>query len=297
MVMAPSPSIDLTGVPETMLWPLWNRAWITRRQPGFLDDSLAVRLVAELDYDFAGKFGRPTRPHGIRARHGDDRVREHLTRHPGADVVALGEGLETQFWRLGRPEGRWLSIDVPEAIAMRRRLLPRDNHNLLIESSALDRSWMDAVDDTSGPPFVSAAGLLMYFTEAEVLGLLSAIARRFPGATVWFDTIPPIISARTIKGLDLTPRYRAPPMPWGISAARLPDFMTRCGLRIERLETFAEPYPSQMPVLNLASKVALIRNRLAPCLVTGRAGGLSSRSGQAAAVRSQGSRAGRSRQS
>lgn len=96
--------IDLTGVPETMLWPLWNRAMETRRDDRLIDDPWSARLVEAIDYDFAGRFGKPNRGHGVRSRVGDDLVGDFLERHGDrACVVALGEGLETQYWRLGEP--------------------------------------------------------------------------------------------------------------------------------------------------------------------------------------------------
>lgn len=39
-------------------------------------------------------------------------------------VVALSEGLETQFWRLDNGRARWLTVDLPETIELRRRLRP-----------------------------------------------------------------------------------------------------------------------------------------------------------------------------
>ena len=70
--------VDLSGVPEAMLWTLWNRAAETRRKDRLLDDPMAADLVARLDYDFAGRFGRPSAFHPIRARVCDDLVRAYL---------------------------------------------------------------------------------------------------------------------------------------------------------------------------------------------------------------------------
>ena len=38
----PKPTkVDLSGVSETMLWPLWNRAMETRRADGMIADPMA----------------------------------------------------------------------------------------------------------------------------------------------------------------------------------------------------------------------------------------------------------------
>jgi O-methyltransferase involved in polyketide biosynthesis len=65
-------------------------------------------------------------------------------------VVALGEGLETQFWRVDNGCVRWLTVDLPEVIELRQRLLPEDARRQEVGCSVLERSWMDEVDDPSG---------------------------------------------------------------------------------------------------------------------------------------------------
>lgn len=259
--------VALTGVPETMLWPLWNRASEQRRADRLIDDPLAAVLAARLDCDFKDLFGKPSVLHVIRARVGDDLVRAYLAAHPGGTVVALGEGLETQFWRVGSMTCRWISVDMPEAISLRRTPLPDSPRMVALECSALDPAWMDAVP-SAPPPFISAAGLLMYFDEQAVFNLLTAIARRFPGAQLFFDTIPPGFSRRTLKGHKVTPRYTAPPMPWGIAVSRMPTFVARAGgWQSVFAKTYAEPFSHRTPILALLSRVAAIRDSLAPALI------------------------------
>lgn len=260
--------VDLTGVPETMLWPLWNRAAETRRPDRLIEDPMAADLVGRLDYDFAGSFGRPSVVHAIRARVCDDLIRGYLQRSERDPVVvALGDGLETQLWRLGDTSARWLSVDLPEAIALRRRLLPEHPRVAMFEGSALDPAWMDAVPKGAAP-FISAAGLLMYFEEADVVALLSRIAERFPGAEVFFDAIPPFFSRKTLRGFKVTRTYTAPPMPWGIRIDDLPAFLHAIpGIESVEIQTYADPFPERVHMFKLLSKIGFLRRRLAACLV------------------------------
>jgi len=115
---------------------------------------------------------------------------------------------------------RWLSVDVPEAIGVRARFLPETGRFRHLAVSALDPAWMDAVDP-SGGVLVLAQGLLMYFEPEDVTHLLGGIAHRFPGAEIVFDTVPVWFSRLTLKGLNRTPDYRLPPMPWGIDRDRI----------------------------------------------------------------------------
>lgn len=269
----PATAVDLTGVPETMLWPLWHRAAEMGRRDRLIDDPMAADLVARIDYDFAGRFGKPNVAHAVRARFCDDLIRAYLKRTEGDPVVvALGDGLETQFWRVDDGRVRWFSVDLPEAVETRRRLLPQHPRAALIQASALDPGWMDGIPD-GPPPFISAAGLLMYFEEDAVKDLLERLAARFGGAEVFFDTIPPYFSRKTMRGFKVTPAYTAPPMPWGISVDDIPDFIARIpALDVLRVQTYADPFPRRMRLYKLLSLIAFIRNRLAPGLVHGCAG-------------------------
>ena len=53
-------------------------------------------------------------------------------------MVALGEGLETQFWRVDNGSVLWLTVDLPEVVELRRQLLPSDPRARAIAGSALD---------------------------------------------------------------------------------------------------------------------------------------------------------------
>lgn len=206
---------DLQGIPETMLWTLHNRASDALRPDGLLRDPDAIRIYQAIDYDYRGRFGKPDGSHALRSRLFDDALRPWLAAHPGGLVVELACGLETQYRRCDDGQVRWLCVDVPEAIAIRERFLPASERCRHLGRSALDLSWLDEVDSDRGV-FITAQGLLMYFSEEQVRGLLTAIGGRLPGAVLMFDTIPPFFSRKTLKGYWKTASYRAPPMPWGI---------------------------------------------------------------------------------
>lgn len=203
---------DLTGVPETALWTLRNRAVEAARPDAFIDDPHAVRLFEQLAGDDLDRFGKPSQTHPLRALAFDREIRDYLDAHPGASVVALGEGLQTSYWRLDRPDVRWFSIDLPEMVAVQERLLPAEPDITRIGVSALDRSWLEEVP--TGPAIISAEGLFMYLPREDVHALIADMAARFPGGRLIYDSIPGWFSRMTQRGkVRLTERYVAPPMP------------------------------------------------------------------------------------
>lgn len=214
----------LDGVAATCLWTLRNRAEESMRADSAFHDPLAERLYRGIDYDYE-RFGKPNQSHPLRASTLDNAIRAYLDPHPAATVVALGEGLQTTYWRLGQPGIDWLSVDLPPVIDLRERLFPQEQRLTALPASALDRAWMDVPDPARGV-FISAEGLFMYFQRDQVMALIADCAARFPGGRLFFDSIPAWIANRTIKGYRMSDRYTAPPMPFSLSvseAARLPE--------------------------------------------------------------------------
>jgi O-methyltransferase involved in polyketide biosynthesis len=212
---------ELEGVPETLLWTLYYRSVEARRPDAVIDDPKAVGLVDALDYPFEERFGAPNAFFGqlqaLRARAFDGEVERFLAAHPDGTVAALGEGLETQFWRVDNGRVRWVTVDLPGPAGLRRRLLPPGPRQSVVECSVLDEAWMDAVDASRGL-LLTAQGLLMYLRPPQVHGLLDRCAQRFPGAGLVFDAVPRWFSAATLRGAMRTPAYAPPPMPWGLDA-------------------------------------------------------------------------------
>jgi len=199
-----------------MLWPLHNRASEASRADGILDDPEAIRIYQALDYDYKKAFGPAEPSHAVRSGMFDAELRAFLDHHPNGVIVNLGEGLETQRFRVAGNEALWLSVDLPEAMAVRERVIAPDDKHRHVARSALDPAWFDEVPE-GRPVTITAQGLLMYLPESQVRRLFQDLAERFPGAWFTFDTIPRWFSRKTIKGgWKKTAHYTTPKMPWGI---------------------------------------------------------------------------------
>jgi O-methyltransferase involved in polyketide biosynthesis len=190
---------DVMPLPDTALVTVWCRAAEARRADRILEDPMAVRIADSLDYDFSRfNLSADRQDLALRALAFDKAARDYLAAHPKATVVALGEGMQTSFWRLDADgvghEFQWLTVDLPPIIELRQQLLPESPRISTCTQSVLDFSWMDRVDPTHGV-FVTAEGLLPYLQPAEALELIERCARRFPGGQMMFD-LPPKSQAR-----------------------------------------------------------------------------------------------------
>ena len=162
---------DLGRVQETLLIPLLARARETERRRGLLRDPRAVELVRRLDYDFEKwEGGRSLKGAMLRARMFDRYVEDFLVTHPRGTVVEIGCGLDTRFDRVDNGRVRWFDLDLPDAVALRRRFFDDEPRRTMVAASVLDSAWMNAVKATGGP--------WMFVAEA----VLSTSTRRTPGA-------------------------------------------------------------------------------------------------------------------
>lgn len=228
------PVIDarhLEGISETALLTLYQRAAEAARPDGVIDDTLAIELRNNLDYDYAD-FGRTHQATAMRALVFDQATREYLAEHPRATVVALAEGLQTSFWRVDNGQLCWLSVDLEPIVALRQRLLPASARLRYCAQSALDYSWMDEVDDSAGV-LITAEGLLQYLDREAVFALFAACAERFPGGRMIFDSVPKLLSAysRSRLGIKLSENYTAPPMPFWFTAKDYDELRAVPGVR------------------------------------------------------------------
>ena len=210
--------VELEGVPETLLWTLYQRAGEARRPDAVLRDPRAVEALAAIDFPFEQLFGQAgsgwSQWQALRALCFDRQVEHFLGDHPDGTVVALGEGLETQFWRVDNGSAQWLTVDLPQAIEVRERLLPAAERQRTLACSALDTRWIDCVDTTRGV-LVTAQGLLMYLAPDEVRRLVRTCAARIPGGALVFDAVPRWLSERSQAGkLGDPDAWSAPPWTW-----------------------------------------------------------------------------------
>lgn len=187
--------IEKNTVQETLIIPLFGRLVCSEHFPELFSDPAAKRICESLDYDFADKRKKMESAAGlfgaleVAQRQYDLRceVEMYLKDHPKAAVVNLGCGLDDTFSRVDNGECRGYNIDFPDVIKVRNELLPAGERETNLASDLNDFSWMDGIDASDGAIFF-AAGVFYYFRTDDVRKLFDAMAERFPGGVLAFDS-------------------------------------------------------------------------------------------------------------
>ena len=187
--------IEKNTVQETLIIPLFGRMVCSEHFPELFSDPEAKRICGSLDYDFSDKRKKLESPFGlfgaleVAQRQYDLRceAESYLKTHPGAAVVNLGCGLDDTFSKVDNGACKGYNIDFPDAIKIRNELLPAKEREVNIACDLNDHSWMDRIDASEGAVFV-AAGVFYYFRTEAVRALFDAMAARFSGGVLAFDS-------------------------------------------------------------------------------------------------------------
>lgn len=120
-------------------------------------------------------------------------VQAYLKKHPGAAVVNLGCGLDCSaenncsVQNNASATSKIYNIDCPDVIAARNQLIPPSERVTNIGTDLNDTTWFDTIDDSNGVVFFTA-GVFYYFLADEIKKLFTAMAERFHGGKLIFDT-------------------------------------------------------------------------------------------------------------
>ncbi len=229
--------VKLTEEKATALLTLFARARQSRSARPVLPDPWAEQALERIDYPFERLGGGEWRDRllAARARQLDRWTREFLTEHPRATVLHLGCGLDSRVFRVDPPASvRWLDVDYPETIALRRRLYPQPPGDYRMVGAALtDLGWLDSLL-AEGPAMAVAEGVFMYLTEDAVATLLRRIVGHFSSGRLACDVHSRrIVRLQEITGMDVHgtgARFR-----WGIrSRGDFPRLEPRLRFRARR---------------------------------------------------------------
>ncbi|MGR6917477.1 class I SAM-dependent methyltransferase [[Actinomadura] parvosata] len=266
--------IELTTVQRTMLATLYARALDSRSAPSVLGDRIADEVVRRLDHDWRKTGTRAPWDAALLALRGRELDRwttEFLHAHPGeVTVLHLACGLDSRVHRLAPPPPvRWVDVDYPDVIDLRRRLLPEPGGDYrMIGASVTDEEWLEQVP-ADRPVAVVAEGLTMYLHEEEARRLIQRICGHFPGGQLLFDCFSKRLLrlAGKMSWMGIVPRAVLESWHWGIDDPRELEGWQG------GLEFVDDLYVVDVPDLDRLPPVARIGMRLGARLPGGRDSG------------------------
>lgn len=223
-------AIQLSGLNETMLVPLYARAMESLRPDALFYDAVAVKIFQEIDYDFS-KHKSKMNWWGCCARTIilDREAKNFIAENPDCTVINLGSGLDDRFTRLDNGKIRWYNIDLEKIIELRKKFITPNERVVDIAASILDFSWMNAIENWD-KVLVIAEGVLMYFREDEVKNLFDELAKKMNSGMLLLELMAVWLVQHqkiheTVKNTNVE-------FKWGVNEANdfsllCPDFQTK----------------------------------------------------------------------
>ncbi|KAI0158314.1 polyketide synthesis O-methyltransferase [Xylariaceae sp. FL1272] len=218
----PSIKVSLTGVAETLLIPLLGRVLDAEAEHPILGDSHAKEVIRKLDYDFAKLPVPPTHAAGVALRTSlyDGWAASFLNRHTCATVLHLACGLDSRNQRVKwtSPEVRWIDVELPEVVAIRRQVLPTTlpgQEYQLVEADITDAVWLEHIP-TDRPVLVIMEGLVSYLQEHAGRTLISRLVSKLKEGELHFDCMNASVLKATNKQGEIAVSKTGTTFQWAI---------------------------------------------------------------------------------
>ncbi len=256
----------LTGIPETLLIPLWARCNETSQPEPIIQDYIACELLAAIDYNFS-QFESAWKTQvgvAIRTYLLDQAVTEFIKKHPQALVINLGAGLDTRFFRVDNMQINWVDIDLPEVISLKRQLISENERYQFIAQSIFDRSWFNTISETRRPTLFIAEGLLMYFNPTEVKLFLNDISSWFSGSEMLLEIISPTVSKMS-RWHDSVSKTEAT-FKWGIKDSGQLGMLCS-NLNILNDWNYLDYYPKRWRWIRILTKIQILKHMFSASIV------------------------------
>lgn len=211
---------QLSGIPETLLIPLWARAVETKQSYPIIKDIRAVEMVERIEYDFS-KFDKTWMSQvgvAIRTKLLDHATMAFINKYPDTAIINIGAGLDTRFVKVDNGRIRWYELDLPESIHIRKVFFNETDRYRMIAKSVFDYSWIKEIKTFTDRVLIIAEGVLMYFEEDEVKSLMDKLVAAFPNAEMLFEMMTPTLVKRS-KQHDAVSKTDAE-FRWGITSGK-----------------------------------------------------------------------------
>jgi len=198
--------MDLSQVSRTAILLLICRAIEAEKHKSEFNDPMAVlclerlmsiaseeekRWIIKRKRFYEGIQARDAKAGVRRVKAFDNATNRFIADNPKCTVINLACGFDTRFWRIANENCRYVEIDLPEVVALKRKILKDQLGYELIGCSVLDTSWIDKVTINGNTGFLLLAeGLFPWIPQQDATRLFKEIGERFYRSQFVLDMVP-----------------------------------------------------------------------------------------------------------
>ncbi|MDR2601672.1 MAG: class I SAM-dependent methyltransferase [Spirochaetaceae bacterium] len=191
----------LLGVSDTLFIPLAARIFVSKKFPEYFFDEKAMALEKYIPENTIQKKSSEYSFMASAARYYniDSITKAFVKKNGKSNIVCLGAGFETAYFRLNERSATFYEVDLPAVITARREVLGEHANELLIAGDMFDMEWAKQISKST-PTLLIAAGVFQYFKEHQVIQFINNVKKTFSNVELLFD-------ATNKTGLKYTNRY------------------------------------------------------------------------------------------
>lgn len=166
-------------IQQTALVTLAIRASETARPNPRIRDEKAAEIIRSLGVDVS-KYDPFLSHEGVVARTilFAEALRVLIDRYPDAVCVNLGCGFDDKFSQVDNGQIEWFDVDLPDQIAVRRKVFEDRPRCTMLDGDALDGAWTARLPK-GRPVIVVMEGVLEYFTKEQTATCLHMLCDSF----------------------------------------------------------------------------------------------------------------------
>ena len=171
--------IQFGDIQATALVTLAIRASETRREHPRILDEKADQIIEALGVDVS-KYDPFLSHEGVVARTimFADALKALVEQFPDAVCVNLGCGFDDKFSQVDNGSIEWFDVDLPDQIAVRRKVYDDRPRCTMLEGDALDGAWTKQLPK-GRPNIIVMEGVLEYFTKGQTATCLRMLCDCF----------------------------------------------------------------------------------------------------------------------
>ena len=190
------------NISSTLFVPMRGRIYCTENFPNILKDEEALKLKDKLPPEKGSQSQYTYLASAIRSRNMDEYINNFLKNNPDGVIIEIGCGLETTYFRHKiNNNNQWYSMDLPEVIDYREKLIPIGENQKLIKGDILKTDWIVNIKNEIGnkPVLNIASGLFHYFTKTDVIKAMQNL--------MIFENVELVFDALNFLGIKGVKRY------------------------------------------------------------------------------------------
>lgn len=179
---------EFEGVEDTLFIPLTARICVSKKFPEYFFDQKALEMENLIKNK---KIEKNSSEYSIianvaRCYNLDRMTKEFIDKHGKCNIVNLGVGLETSYYRIDEKNSLFYEVDLPEVIELREKYLKPGVNEKFIKGDLFKLDWCRELD-TNLPTLLIVAGVFQYFHENDVVEFIENVKDIFENAELIFD--------------------------------------------------------------------------------------------------------------